>query len=89
MLNRIQRADLPQRARGVGAELDSGAGLFLESGAFEDIRGDPAPGKRDGSRKAADTAAGDENATLLRRHGRSGSLSVAPSDGSWRNNVEQ
>jgi hypothetical protein len=65
LLDRIEGADLPQSARGVGTKLDSGAGLLLEGGAFEDVRGDPAPGKRDCSRKPADAAARDENATLL------------------------
>ena len=65
LIDGIEGADLPQSANGVGTKLDSGTGLLLEGGAFEDVRCDLPPGKRDGSREAADAAAGNENAPLL------------------------
>ena len=59
-LDRIERAERSKRAGGVGTELNSGARLLGELGAFEDFAVDPLPRERDGRSQPANAAAGNE-----------------------------
>ena len=59
-LDRIERAERCEAPGGVGTELNSGARLLGELGAFEDFAGDPLPRERDGRSEPANAAAGNE-----------------------------
>ena len=65
----LEHAEGGERACRIRPELIPGARLFAEAGALQHLTLDAAPGERNGRRKTADAAAGNEHALLLLGHG--------------------